>query len=99
MAPGRLRSALAAAGLLAAAAALGGGAGRSPVLSVEAAGGRALHREPVSEGAAFVLSYVHSSEHVPVRGTVRVEADGSLTVVETAFAGFGPGLPALTAGD
>jgi hypothetical protein len=47
----------------------------------------------------MVLVYVHSSEHVPVRGTIRVEADRTLRVVETAFGGFGPGLPALRPGD
>jgi hypothetical protein len=46
-----------------------------------------------------VLAYVHSSEHVPVRGTIRVEADRTLRVVETAFGGFGPGLPELQPGD
>jgi hypothetical protein len=60
---------------------------------------RVLHRERVTPGARFTLAYVHSSEHVPVRGVFRVERDGSLTVVETAFAGFGPGLPALREGD
>jgi hypothetical protein len=34
-----------------------------------------------------------------VRGAFQVGADGRLTVVETAFAGFGPGLPALREGD
>jgi hypothetical protein len=60
---------------------------------------RVLHEERVRAGQAFTLSYVHSSERVPVRGTFRVEADGSLTVTETRFAGFGPGLPALGSGD
>lgn len=46
-----------------------------------------------------MLSYVHSSEHVPVRGTFVVERDGTLLVKETAFAGFGPGLPQPKAGD
>jgi hypothetical protein len=61
--------------------------------------GRTLHREPVRAGDTFALSYVHSSEHVPVRGVFRIEDDGGFTPVETAFAGFGPGLPALAAGD
>ena len=70
------------------------------VLLVEDAGrGVVLHREPVTAGATFVLSYVHSSEQVAVRGTFRVEPDGTLRVVETAFAGFGPGLPELRPGD
>ncbi len=70
------------------------------VLVVEdAARSRVIHQEPVIPGARFVLSYVHSSEHVPVRGTFLVEADRSLTVAATAFAGFGPGLPALRPGD
>jgi hypothetical protein len=46
-----------------------------------------------------VLAYVHSSEHVPVRGTFLIEADRTLTVAETAFAGFGPGLPDVRPGD
>lgn len=50
-------------------------------------------------GTTFTLAYVHSSEHVPVRGTFRLDDDGSFAVVETAFAGFGPGLPALKPGD
>ena len=58
-----------------------------------------LHRAPVEPGSLFVLSYVHSSEHVPVRGTFVVEPDGALLVKETAFAGFGPGLPQPKAGD
>jgi hypothetical protein len=60
---------------------------------------QALYRELVKPGARFVVSYVHSSEHVPVRGTFQIEPDGSLRVVETAFGGFGPGLPALRPGD
>jgi hypothetical protein len=62
-------------------------------------GERLVHAERVAPGARFVLAYVHSSEHVPVRGTFEVGSDGRLTVVETAFAGFGPGLPELRAGD
>jgi hypothetical protein len=61
--------------------------------------GRTLHRERVWPGAVFTLDYVHSSERVPVRGTFRIEREGALTVVETAFAGFGPGLPQLGSGD
>lgn len=60
---------------------------------------RILHRAPVELGSLLVLSYVHSSEHVPVRGTFVVEPDGTLRVKETAFAGFGPGLPQPKAGD
>jgi hypothetical protein len=70
------------------------------VLLVEDAGrGVVLHREPVVPGSTFVVSYVHSSELVAVRGTFTVEPDRTLRVVETAFAGFGPGLPALEPGD
>ena len=73
---------------------------RGPQLMVEDLGAaRVLHRERVSPGAHFLLDYVHSSERVPVRGTFRVDGEGTLTVVETAFAGFGPGLPELRAGD
>ena len=62
-------------------------------------GARVVHAERVGAGAVLVLSYVHSSEHVSVRGAFEVGADGRLTVVETAFSGFGPGLPALREGD
>jgi len=62
-------------------------------------GGGVLAREPVRPGDVLLLAYVHSSEHVPVRGTFRIEPDGGLSVTETAFAGFGPGLPELGAGD
>jgi len=73
---------------------------RRPVLFVEdVTRQRVLHRAPVEPGSLFVLSYVHSSEHVPVRGTFVVEPDGALRVKETAFAGFGPGLPQPKAGD
>jgi hypothetical protein len=60
---------------------------------------RVLLAEPVAAGATFTLAYVHSSEQVPVRGTFRVEPDRTLVVTETAFGGFGPGLPELVAGD
>ena len=60
---------------------------------------RVLHRAPVAPGQSLVVSYVHSSEHVAVRGTFVVEADGTLRVEETAFAGFGPGLPEPKTGE
>ena len=60
---------------------------------------RVLHVERVVAGATFSVEYRHSSEGVAVRGAFRVEDDGSLTVVETAFGGFGPGLPELTPDD
>ena len=75
-------------------------AARGALLVVEdATRGRVLYRTPVVPGSVLVLSYVHSSEHVPVRGTFVVDADGALVVKETAFAGFGPGLPEPRAGD
>jgi hypothetical protein len=75
-------------------------ASRGPHLVVEDLGrARLLHRERVSSGAVFTLDYVHSSARVPVRGAFRIEGNGGLTVVETAFAGFGPGLPELAPGD
>jgi hypothetical protein len=58
-----------------------------------------LHREAVVPGVTFVLGYTHTSEQVPVRGTFRIEVDRTLTVIETAFGGFGPGLPWLKPGD
>lgn len=104
MSPGNRSSRLVLAGGIAFAAALAFGAAAGafgpPQFVVEdAARPRVLHRERVVAGATFSLEYVHSSERVPVRGTFRVEPDGSLAVVETAFAGFGPGLPELVPGD
>ena len=75
-------------------------AARGPLLLVEDIGqARILHGERVSPGDVFTLDYVHSSERVPVRGTFRIGADGGLTVTETAFGGFGPGLPELSPRD
>ncbi len=103
MSPVSLRSRtgrLAAAALAAAAGAAAWLAFGGPVLVVEDIGARrVLHRERVSGGEAFVLSYVHSSENIPVRGIFRIETDGTLALRETQFAGFGPGLPALKPGD
>jgi hypothetical protein len=62
-------------------------------------GGRVLHQEPVQPGDVVALSWVHSSENIPVRGVLVVEAGGGLRVRETAFAGPGPGLPAPGPGD
>jgi hypothetical protein len=70
------------------------------VLVVEdVAHARVLDRQPIAPGAVLVLSYVHSSEHVPVRGTFVVAHRGGLLARETAYAGFGPGLPEPTAGE
>ena len=75
-------------------------AARGPWLVVEdVTHARVLHRAHVAPGDRLVVSYVHSSEHVPVRGTFAVEADGTLMAQETAFAGFGPGLPEPRAGE
>jgi hypothetical protein len=72
----------------------------TPLLVVEdVTQGRVLYRERVAAGNPLVLAYVHSSEQVPVRGTFVVDAGGALVAKETAFAGFGPGLPEPRAGD
>lgn len=82
------------------AAILTGECGRRLVLVVEdAPGARVLHREPVAVDDTLTLDYTHSSELVPVHGVFRVVATGGLQVVETAFGGFGPGLPELRPGD
>lgn len=96
-----LRGALGLAVLLAAgpAAASAEAPGLLELAVEDARTARVLHREAVRLGSDVTLEYVHSSEGVRVRGVVRVEADGSLSVVETAFAGFGPGLPELVPGD
>jgi hypothetical protein len=41
------------------------------------------------------LTYVHSTEGGPVRATLRVEADHTLRLIETAFPSVGAGLPLL----
>jgi len=85
---------------IAASATVGCLGARGPWLVVEdVTHERLLYRARVAPGGRLVLSYVHSSEHVPVRGTFVVAADGSLVVKETAFAGFGPGLPEPRPGD
>ena len=94
----RVRALIAAVAMTAATACAARG-GALELIVDDLRGGGTLHAERVSAGAAFILSYVHSSEHVSVRGAFEVGADGRLTVVETAFAGFGPGLPALREGD
>lgn len=93
----RVRTLVAAVAVTAAACAARGGDLELVVDDIR--GARIVHAERVDAGAAFVLSYVHSSEHVAVRGAFEVGADGRLTVLETAFSGFGPGLPALREGD
>jgi hypothetical protein len=92
------------AGLAAVAILLSAAAGRAaePQLVLEVGAGpelRPVHRERVAPGQTLSLSYVHSSEHVPVVGVFRIEADGALAILETAFGGFGPGLPSPGPGD
>ena len=74
------------------------GGGRPWLVVEDVTRQRVLYREPIEIGGRLVLSYVHSSELVPVRGTFVVERDGTLRAKETAFAGFGPGLPEPKAG-
>jgi len=52
-------------------------------------------RERVEPGARIDLTYLHSTEGRPVRATLRVEADRTLRLVETAYPSVGPGLPPL----
>ena len=81
---------------LAAGCATAGGEGGGLVLTVtDVDRGRVLARERVEPGSLVVLSYVHSTEGRPVRATLRVDADHSLRLVETAFPSVGPGLPPL----
>jgi hypothetical protein len=95
----RAWSASALALAIAVSATAGETATRGPRLIVEdVTHGRVLYRASVQPGSRLVLSYVHSSEHVAVRGTFTV-ADGAVVAHETAFAGFGPGLPEPRAGE
>lgn len=99
-----MRTRLGPAGLAVTAALLSAAVGPAaePELLLEVQAGpefQTLYRERVVPGQTLTLSYVHSSEHVPVVGVFRIEADGSLAVLETAFGGFGPGLPSPRPGD
>ena len=58
---------------------------------------RVVAKERVEPGALLRLSYVHSTQGRPVRATLRVEGDGTLRLVETAFPSVGPSLPPLGA--
>lgn len=81
-------------------AGMGAAPGPARVLVVEdVSRGDVVHREPVQPGDRLTLSWVHSSENVPVRGLFAIEPDGALRVAETAYAGFGPGLPEPRPGD
>jgi hypothetical protein len=93
---------LAASALLLAAAS--GWLGRSDPgavrLSVEdARGGGVLRDRTVAPGQRLVLTYLHSTSHTRVRGVFEVAPGGGLIARETSFGSFGPGLPALGAGD
>jgi len=98
----RLRGRTAAALLIGLIVAIGAADGlatpRAVLLVEDLTRHRVLYRREVTAGSLLRLSYVHSSEHVPVLGTFVLESDG-LLVKETAFAGFGPGLPEPKAGD
>lgn len=59
--------------------------------------GRRLFMTRVSEGDAFELRYIHSVEHVPVRGIFRIEDRGQIAVAESIFSSYGAGLPFDTA--
>jgi hypothetical protein len=66
------------------------------VLTVtDAARGYILALETIEPGARLGLACVHSAEGRPVRATFRVDADGTLRLVKTAFPSVGPGLPPL----
>ncbi len=73
---------------------------RLPVLTAEdVKAGRRILTAAVRTGDRFVLSYRHSVTQGLVSGTFEVEADGTLSVKETAFATPGPGLPEPSPGD
>lgn len=63
------------------------------VLEIAADGGGPVLRLPIRAGAPFELSYVHSSELVPVKGTFLAVGPARIQVESSSSTSFGPGLP------
>ena len=72
---------------------------RAELVVSDAKANRILLRTPVRPGDRFTLSYLHSVAKSRVSGTFEVTADYAISVRETAFGSFGPGLPDVRVGD
>jgi hypothetical protein len=72
---------------------------RAELLVVDSKANRVLLRTPVRPGDSFTLSYLHSVAKSRVTGTFEVTRDYEISVKETTFGSFGPGLPDVRPGD
>jgi len=72
---------------------------RAELLVFDAKANRALLRTPVRPGDSFTLSYLHSVAKSRVTGAFEVTTAYEISVRETTFGSFGPGLPDVRPGD
>lgn len=72
---------------------------RAELLVLDAKANRVLLRAAVRPGDSFTLSYLHSVAKSRVTGTFEVTPEYEISVRETTFGSFGPGLPDVRPGD
>ena len=72
---------------------------RPELVVIDSKANRVLLRTPVRPGDRFTLSYLHSVAKSRVSGTFEITRDYTISVKETAFGSFGPGLPDVRVGD
>ncbi|MBI4591690.1 MAG: DUF1850 domain-containing protein [Candidatus Rokubacteria bacterium] len=72
---------------------------RAELLVLDAKADRVLFRARVQPGDRFTLSYRHSVAKSRVSGVFEVTPEYAISVKETAFGSFGPGLPDPRPGD
>jgi hypothetical protein len=72
---------------------------QAEVVVIDWKANRVLLRARVHPGDRFTLSYVHSVSKSRVTGTFEVSPAYEISVRETAFGSFGPGLPDVRPGD
>ena len=72
---------------------------QAEVVVIDWKANRVLLRARVHPGDRFTLSYVHSVSKSRVTGTFEVTPEYEISVRETTFGSFGPGLPDVRPGD
>ena len=72
---------------------------RPELVVIDSKANRVLLRTPVRPGDRFTLSYLHSVAKSRVSGIFEITRDYTISVKETAFGSFGPGLPDVRVGD
>jgi hypothetical protein len=72
---------------------------RAELVVFDAKANRVLLRTPVRPGDSFTLSYIHSVAKSRVTGAFEVTPAYEISVRETTFGSFGPGLPDVRPGD